>query len=153
MNSYIVFRLGVDDFGIRIESVVEILKMQKVYEVPELEDFIAGVIDVRGAVIPLVDMRKRFSLTSVATKERVVLVRFGRERLGLIVDEVREIVDFEDAELTKPPSIFKGLASEYLEGLGKKGEMVAILLNLQTLLSAQERLKLLESRQAMKEVG
>lgn len=142
MRSFLVFRLGPEEFGIEIGNVVEIFKSQKIYEVPEMESYISGVINIRGNVVPLIDLRKRFGLTPSPRKERTVLVRTSEETLGLIVDEVMEIVNFEEGEITKPPTIFKGLASEYLVGLGKKEGRVVILLSLDNILSRDERIRL-----------
>jgi purine-binding chemotaxis protein CheW len=152
MQSFIVFRLGPEEFGIDIQSVVEIFGSQKVYEVPEMDDFISGVISIRGEVVPLLDMRKRFGLKPSPKKERTVLVRTGTETVGLTVDEVKEILDFEPNEITKPPTIFKGLASEYLVGLGKKEGRVVILLSLDNVLSREEKLKLDVLSQAVQDV-
>jgi purine-binding chemotaxis protein CheW len=152
MQSFIVFRLGPEEFGIDIKNVVEIFGSQKIYEVPEMDDFISGVISIRGEVVPLLDMRKRFGLKPSPKKERTVLVRAGTETVGLTVDEVKEILDFEPNEITKPPTIFKGLASEYLVGLGKKEGRVVILLSLDNVLSREEKLKLDVLSQAVQDV-
>lgn len=142
MRSFLVFRLGPEEFAVDINDVVEIFKSQKTYEVPEMKDYIAGVINIRGNVVPLVDLRKRFGLKPSPKKERTVLVRTSTEPLALIVDEVIEILEFEDEAISKPPAIFKGLASEYLEGLGKKEGRVMVILNLDRVLTAEETIKL-----------
>jgi purine-binding chemotaxis protein CheW len=151
MRSFLIFKLGPEEFGIEIGNVVEIFSSQKVYEVPEMDDYISGVINIRGDVIPLLDLRKRFGLTAAPKKERTVLVRTTSETLGLTVDEVKEIIDFEDEEITKPPTIFKGLASKYLVGLGKKEGRVIVLLNMERILSREEILQLDVKRQAVKD--
>ena len=151
MRSYIVFRLGPEEFGVDIENVVEIFKPQKVYEVPEMQDYVPGVINIRESVIPLIDLRKRFGLKPSPKKERIVLVRSSDETLGLIVDEIKEILGFEAEEISKPPTIFKGLASEYLVGLGKKEDRVVILLSLDNILSREERMRLDVSQNSMQD--
>jgi purine-binding chemotaxis protein CheW len=142
MRSFLVFRLGPEEFAADINNVVEIFKSQKTHEVPEIEDYIAGVINVRGKVVALVDLRKRFGLEPSPNKERTVLVRTSAESLALIVDEVIEILELADEEISKPPTIFKGLASEYLEGLGKREDRVMVILDLEKVLSAEETLRL-----------
>jgi purine-binding chemotaxis protein CheW len=142
MQSFLVFKLGPEEFGLDIANVVEIFKSQKIFEVPEIEEYIAGVINVRGEVMPLVDLRKRFGLKPSPVKERTVLVRTNDETLGLIVDEVKEILNFEEEEISKPPTIFKGLAAKYLVGLGKKEGRVVVLLDLDNILSREEIIKL-----------
>lgn len=153
MLSFLAIRLGSEEFGIDIANVVEIFKSKKIHEVPEMEEYIAGVINVRGEVITLVDMRKRLGLKPSPIKERTVLVRTNTETLGLIVDEVIEILNFEKNEISKPPTIFKGLASKYLIGLGKREARVIILLNLDNIISREERIKLEVTSESMQDTG
>lgn len=145
MDKHIVFRLAEREFGIEIKSVVEILKAQKISVIPELPDFITGVITVRGDVIPVIDMRKRLGVKPQPTNERVIIVRSGTEKIGLVVDEVKEIAGFASVDIVPPPSIFKGLKTEYMKGLGKKKERIVILLDLARFLSAEERILLRDS--------
>jgi len=151
MRSFLIFRLGPEEFGVDIGTVVEIFSSQKVYEVPEMADYVSGVISIRGDVVPLLDLRRRFGLTPSPSKERTILVRTSAETLGLLVDEVIEIIDFDDSEISKPPTIFKGLASEFLVGLGKKKDRVMMLLEMENILSREEILKLDVKRQEVKE--
>lgn len=150
MEKFVIVKLGEDEFGVWIKDVVEILRPRKINPLPELPDFLAGVITVRGEVFPLMDMRKRFSIESVPINERVVVVRSGRDKIGLIVDEVKEIAAFSSDEITEPPRIFKGLKTEYLTGLGKKEERVVVLLNLEKILTSEEKIVLSESRDVIK---
>lgn len=153
MKDFLAFRLGPEEFGIDIKGVVEIFGPQRVYEVPEMQDYIAGVINIRGSVMPLIDLRKRFGLKPAPKKERTVLVRTGDETLGLMVDEVIGIIGFGPEDITKPPTIFKGLASEYLVGLGRKEGRVVVLLNLGNILSGEEKLKMDISKKAVQDPG
>ncbi|MDP2168177.1 MAG: chemotaxis protein CheW [Thermodesulfovibrionales bacterium] len=147
MEKFIVFRLGTEEFGLGISDVVEILKSQKVCPIPELPDFISGVLTVRGDVIPMIDMRKRLLVAPLPKNERIIIVRAGGEKVGLVVDEVREITGFEKAEITKPPGIFKGLKTEYLRGLGKKTDRVVILIDVKRFLTSEETMMLQESKE------
>lgn len=152
MLKFIVFRLGTEDYGIGIKSVVEILKSQEICSLPDLPPFISGVITVRGDVFPLVDLRKRFNMEPQPKNERVIIIRVDFDKLGLIVDEVREIAAFEDSEIMKPPQIFKGLKTEYLQGLAKKKGRVVILLDIKRILSAEEMSILKETKEIIKAV-
>ncbi len=137
-----VARAGDEHFGIDINRVVEILKAQRIYLLPQLPSFLAGVVNIRGDVIPLLDLRKRFGISSSSEKERIVVVRWGKEKVGLLVDGVKEIVNLQPEEITGPPSMFRGLKTEYLTGIGKKGENIIILLNIDTLLSSEEKIQM-----------
>jgi len=145
MIKFAVFSMGDEVFGIEIERVVEILKSQKTYTLPDLPEFLSGVITVRGEVVPLLDLRRRFNIASTFKKERVMIVRYDNEKIGLVVDEVKEITSLDTKDITYPPSIFKGLKKKYLTGLGKKGDMIIIILNLDDLLTSEEKIMLKES--------
>jgi purine-binding chemotaxis protein CheW len=145
MTQFAVFKVGDEVFGIEIEKVVEILKSQKTYTLPELPAFLSGVITVRGEVLPLIDLRRRFGIASTFKKERVIIVRSDNEKIGLVVDEVQEITSLDSKDITNPPSLFKGLKKKYLTGLGKKGDTIIIILNLDDLLTSEEKIILKES--------
>lgn len=134
---YLIFTLKDEEFAIEIQRVVEILRPQKVFEMPELPDFLQGVINVRGIIIPVVDMRKRLGLP-VSDRAMIVVINFGRDRLGLIVDEVKEIIEIEDSEISRSPELLKNFRTGYLKAFAKKGERVIMLLNLETLFTSQE---------------
>jgi purine-binding chemotaxis protein CheW len=142
---FAVFRIGEEVFGVEIKRVVEILKPQKTYSLPELPDFLSGVINVRGEIIPLLDLRKRFGFQSSSKNERIIIVRCDNEKIGLLVDEIKEIISFTPEEVISPPSIFKGLKRKYLTGLGKKDDRIIILLNIDNLLTSEEKIILQES--------
>lgn len=144
MGKIAVVCAGEEEFGIEIGKVVEILKGQRIYLLPQLPSFLSGVANIRGEVIPLVDLRKRFGISSASDKERIIVVRSGKEKVGLLVDDVKEIVDLQQDEIIRPPSIFKGLKTEYLTGIGRRGDSIIILLNLDTLLTSEEKIQLEE---------
>jgi purine-binding chemotaxis protein CheW len=146
---FAVFRVGEEDFAVDIGKVVEFLQTQRVYTLPELPDFLSGVITVRGEVLPLLDLRKRFSLQSSQTEALIIIVRYDDEKIGLLVDEIKEILSLGPEEITAPPKIFKGIKKKYLTGLGKKEESVIILLNIDHLLSSEEKILLKDSGEGM----
>lgn len=134
---YLIFTLKDEEFAIEIQRVVEILRPQKVFEMPELPDFLQGVINVRGIIIPVVDMRKRLGLPA-PDKAMIVVINFGHDRLGLIVDEVKEIIEIEDGEISRSPELLRNFRTGYLKAFAKKGDRVIMLLNLETLFSSEE---------------
>ncbi len=149
MSQFAIFRVGEEEFGIDIFRVVEILNPIRIFTIPDMPGFLSGVINLRGTVIPVLDLRKRFNVESKPDKERIIIVWVSGQRVGLYIDSVQEILDFEEGEITAPPSLFKGFKPEYLVGLGKKGERVMILLNTDTVLTAQEKMTLKKSRERM----
>jgi len=145
MQKFAVFKIADEVFGITIDRVVEIIKVQKVFTIPGLPGFLSGVMNVRGLVVPLIDLRRRFGTEPSGKKERIIIVRFDQEKIGFLVDEIREIMSLAPEEMTRPPSIFKGFKTEYITGLGRKGDSIIILLNIDNLLTSEEKIILKES--------
>ncbi len=145
MLKFAVFKIAGEDFGVEVSRVVEILKRQKIYLLPDLPDFFSGVINIRGEVIPLLDLRRRFGTHTPSKKERILVVRCNKEKIGLLVDDIKEIISLAREEVVAPPSIVKGLKRTYLTGLGKKDDRIIILLNIDNLLTSEEKMVLEES--------
>jgi len=153
MSKFTIFNISQEVFGIDISRVFEILRVQKIYSIPGLPGFLTGVMSVRGAVIPVMDLRLRFGMKPAGRKERIILVRYGNEKIGFLVDEIREILQLNPEDLRPSPSIFKGFKTEYLTGLGKKGEQIIILLNIDNLLTSEEKIWLKEAKELLEDNG
>jgi purine-binding chemotaxis protein CheW len=152
MAKFTIFNINKDIFGIDISRVIEILRVQKIFSIPGLPGFLTGVMSVRGSVIPVMDLRLRFGINPADnSKERIILVRYGEEKIGFLVDVIREILQLDPEEIRPSPSIFKGFKTEYLTGLGKKGEQIIILLNIDNLLTSEEKIWLKESKELLED--
>lgn len=147
MGKIAVAIIGREEFGIEIYRIVEILKRQKVFHLPNLPEFLSGVINLRSEIIPVIDLGKRFGFEDMKGKGRIVVIRSGREKIGLFVDDIKEIIDLEPTDISSPPSIFRGLKTEYMTGIGKKGERIIVILNLDRILTAEEQIKIEELRE------
>lgn len=145
-DKFLTFHLAGEDYGIDIAYVTEIIGIQKITEIPDMPPFIKGVINLRGKVIPVMDVRLRFQMEARDYDERtcIIVVDIHGTAVGLVVDEVREVADIPEAQVEPPPQAGKGQSSRYLKGLGKMGEEVKILLNVEKLLYEEERAKLAE---------
>ena len=139
-NMYLTFRLGHEDYGIEIRYVTEIVGMQKITEVPDMPIFVKGVVNLRGQVIPVLDMRLRFHMESRDYDERtcIVVVNIGEAQVGLVVDTVNEVRSIEEMNVSPPPKSGTGQCAQYIRGLGKVGEDVKIILDANKLLFADE---------------
>jgi purine-binding chemotaxis protein CheW len=146
MPKFTIFNIGDEMFGIDISQVFEILRVPKIFSIPGLPEFLSGVMSVRGAVIPVMDLRRRFGTLPSGRKERIILVRCGDEKIGFLVDEIKEILMLNPEEINPSPSIFRGFRTEYLTGIGKKGERIILLLNIDNLLTSEEKIWLEESK-------
>lgn len=136
-GKYLVFKVGNEDFGIEIRNVIEIVGIQKINEVPDLPGYMKGVINLRGRVIPVMDIRSRFHMSDREYDERtcIIVVQFDEETSGLIIDQVREVTEIADDQI-EPPPVRTGGAGQYVKGIGKVNDEVKILLDIQRLLYA-----------------
>lgn len=134
---YLTFRLGKEDYGIAIRSVVEIVGLQQITLVPDLPPFMKGVVNLRGKIIPVMDGRLRFGLESANYDERTcVIVTNVEDRItGLIVDRVNEVLNIPDEQVEPPTASSSGVAESYVYGLGKVGDSVKVLLNVSRVLN------------------
>ena len=139
-DKYLTFRIASEDYGIAIANVTEIIGIQSITEIPEMADYIKGVINLRGKVIPVMDVRLRFKLPPREYDERtcIVVVDIDSTAVGLVVDEVSEVVDIPEGDVEPPPKTGKGNTSRYLKGMGKMGDAVKILLDVEKLLHDEE---------------
>lgn len=135
-DKYLTFQIGKEVYGIEIRHVTEIIGIQKITEVPDMPDFVKGVINLRGQVIPVMDVRLRFRMEPREYDERtcVVVVRVNDTAVGLVVDTVNEVADIPESDISPPPKVSRGASSQYIQGMGKIGNQVKILLDVQKLL-------------------
>lgn len=139
-NMYLTFELGKEVYGIGIAHVTEIVGIQNITEVPDMPNFVKGVVNLRGQVIPVIDVRLRFSMEARDYDERtcIVVVNINNVQLGLVVDTVSEVMTIEDANISPPPKVASANSARYIKGMGKVGEDVKILLDGQKLLFEEE---------------
>ncbi|MDR3198725.1 MAG: chemotaxis protein CheW [Planctomycetaceae bacterium] len=139
-NMYLTFRLGKEDYGIEIRYVTEIVGMQKITEVPDMPVFVKGVVNLRGQVIPVLDMRLRFNMEPRNYDERtcIIVVNIGGSQVGLVVDTVNEVRNIDNDQISPPPKTAGADSARYIQGMGKVGEEVIILLEGQRLLHENE---------------
>jgi purine-binding chemotaxis protein CheW len=149
LNKFTVFTIAGEEFGIELDSVVEIVRPQKATPLPKVPAFISGVINLRGTVIPVMDLRKRLNVEPSSPRERIIITRMHGEKIGLLVDTVKEIISIEKKEIAPPPLIFKGLRPEYLRGIGKIADRLIVILNLDSLLTSEEMILLGERREGL----
>jgi purine-binding chemotaxis protein CheW len=135
----VVFRLANEFFGIDIASVESIVKMQDITRLPQTPDFLEGIINLRGKILPVVDLRKRLNLPAMekTLESRIVITSFSAATIGLIVDNVEEVIDIDDNLIEPPPSITSSVNTEFIRGIAKTGQMLIILLDLEKVLQSK----------------
>jgi len=144
-DKYLTFHLAGEDYGIEIRYVIEIIGIQKITDVPDMPAFIRGVINLRGKVIPVMDIRARFNLPDREYDDRtcIVVVNVDGTEVGLVVDEVSEVADIPEANVEPPPKTGKTGGSRYIQGMGKINKDVKILLDVHKLLFSEEMMEII----------
>ncbi len=147
----VVFDLDSESYGVDIGAVREIIRMQEITRVPRTPEFVEGVINLRGKVIPVVDLRKRFGLNvgEESKDNRIVVVDIGGQDIGVVVDAVTEVLRIHASAIEPPSSVITSADSEYLLGIAKLDDKMIILLELESVLSDKERDILLEESLAI----
>ncbi|HOK50543.1 MAG: chemotaxis protein CheW [Bacteroidales bacterium] len=151
INSYLTFKLGEETFAANVSKVLNILEMTKVTKVPKAPPYMKGVINLRGAVLPLVDTRIKFEMTPTEfTPNTCILVldiNINGEsvHVGALVDSVQEVIELDDSQIMPPPSIGTRYKSEFLEGVAKIGDDFVMILDMDLIFSTDELSLLKES--------
>lgn len=138
------FNLGNEEFGLDIKSVQEINRMVDITRVPNSPEFVTGVINLRGKVIPIIDLRKRFGFPPKEhdRNTRIIVVELASMIVGFIVDAVREVIRIPKDIIEPPPSIIAGIGSEYIAAVAKLENRLLIILDLERILQEKEKQQL-----------
>lgn len=145
-NKYIVFRLLDEEYGVEVNQVRSIERMQRITRVPRTPGFVKGVINLRGVVTPIIDLKIRFRLgTEQYTDDtRIIIVAVEDMEVGLIVDAANDVIDIGSDTIEPPPEVVGGIKANYLEGIAKLEGRLLILLNLEKVLNADELMQVNE---------
>jgi len=140
------FKIDEEEFGVDILKVQEIIKIISITKVPNSPYFVEGIINLRGKVIPIIDLRKRLGLERIAhtNDTRIIVVELENKIVGFIVDAVYEVLRISRSITEVPPELVTGINSEYITAVGKLDDRILILLDLEKILSINEK-KQLES--------
>lgn len=135
-DRYLLFQIAEEIYAIEIVYILEIVGIQKITPVPNIKNFVKGIINLRGIIVPVVDIRKRFGLDAIEYNEKtcIVVVNFNEVLVGLIVDEVAEVINIPEEQTVPAPVTNKGSRSRFIESIGKVGNEVKMILNLHRVL-------------------
>ncbi|MGZ4113412.1 MAG: chemotaxis protein CheW [Tumebacillaceae bacterium] len=136
----IVFRLVDEEYGVEVSQVRSIERMQNITRVPRTPEFVKGVINLRGVVTPIIDLKTRFSLGSEEYSDatRIIIVAVEDMEVGLIVDAANDVIDIPMNSIEQPPAVVGGIKASYLRGVAKLQNRLLIMLNLDKVLSSEE---------------
>lgn len=137
---FLTFALGDEEFGIEISFVTEIIGMQPISTLPEVPEYIRGIVNLRGKIIPVIDMRLKFKKAAIDYSDRtcIIVIDTGVFTVGLIVDRVAEVMSLDDNQIVPPPDIRTGIQNRYIKGIGKTEGHVKLLLDCEKLFSEEE---------------
>lgn len=148
-NKYLFFRIGKESYGIGIKHIIEIIELQRISEVPDMPAYVKGVINLRGKVIPIIDLRLRFQMEARAYDDRtcIVVTEIDGVLIGFVVDTVEEVIEIPENQVEPPPRFRSASGHDrYISGLGKVEETVKILLDVEKIIDDQS-LRALEAEQ------
>ena len=136
------FSVGTSEFCLDILAVQEIIRMVEITKIPNAPDFVEGIINLRGKVIPIIDFRKRCNLHDEAEcsseHQRIIVVGIGTKTIGLVVDRVSQVIKLDGNQISSAPDVTKGFNSDFISGVGKSGDKLLILLDIGKLFSQGE---------------
>jgi purine-binding chemotaxis protein CheW len=139
-EQFVTFSLADEEYGVDIMKVQEIIGYQGFTKIPNLPSFIKGVLNLRGTVVPVIDLRAKFLLEEKEYNKFTVIILLnilGRV-MGMIVDSISDVVSFNDAEMEDTPNFGAKIRTEFIKGMGKKGNKFVILLDLDEVMSVQD---------------
>ncbi len=136
-GKFLTFVLDNEEYGLEILKVHEIIGLMRITRVPRTPEHVMGVVNLRGKVIPVVDLRLKFCMEPIEATPRtcIIVVQSQGLQFGLVVDQVSEVVDWSAADVDEPPSLGQGVNTDYILGVGKSEEHVTFLLDIDRVLS------------------
>jgi purine-binding chemotaxis protein CheW len=143
-GKYLTFKVADEEYGLEILKVQEIIRMQAVTKVPRTPNYVRGVINLRGKVIPVIELRNKFGIAQAADTEKtcIIVVQIASSGakvvMGTIIDEVKEVLDIRAENIEETPSFGSNIDTQFILGMGKIGQSVKILLDIDKVLSVKE---------------
>lgn len=139
-NKYLTFFVENQLFGIQIADVVQIVDLQEIIEVPEFPKYAKGVINLRGAIIPIIDVRLRLKKVEIPYNERtcIIITNIEDSHIGFIVDSVNEVTDIYEENISEPPNIGANYVNMYITGIAKLENKIILLMDIKRILNEKE---------------
>jgi purine-binding chemotaxis protein CheW len=145
-NKFLTYFLGDEEYGVDIAQVREIIAMMKITPVPKTPKYVAGVINLRGAIIPVIDTRLRFDMPSLEYTEQtaIIIIEINKVSIGFVVDKVEEVLTIDEASISEPPKFGTNINTDFIKNIARIEDMVIMILDLEKLFEAEE-LSMLDS--------
>lgn len=139
-NKFLTYFLGEEEYGVDISQVREIIAMMKITPVPRTPKYVAGVINLRGSIIPVIDTRLRFEMPPLEYTEQtaIIIIEINNVSIGFVVDKVEEVLTIDEANISEPPKFGTNINTDFIKNIARMGEMVIMILDLEKLFEAEE---------------
>ncbi len=144
LRQFISFSVGDEEYGLELLTVKEVIRVREITWLPKAPSFVKGIINLRGDVIPIIDLRDKFGLEAkeATAMTRVIVVEVDGKLTGMVVDSASQVVRIPVDQIDPPPPVFGGVAQDFITGVGKIDDKLIILLNSDAILTAEERTQL-----------
>ncbi len=143
-KQYVIFKLGNEEYGVDIMNVREISEFKESVKVPNTPKFVDGIINLRGDITPIVNLKKRFELenTEVDSDTRIIVINIKNKQVGFLVDEASQVLRIKEEDIESAPDLVAGVDKKYIIGVGKLEEKIVLLLDLEYILTDEEKDKI-----------
>lgn len=140
-KQYVIFKLNKEEYGVEISHVQEITEIKSITTVPNTPVFVEGIINLRGKIVPIVNIKKRFDLPQKTEmgEQRIIIINLKEKQVGFIVDDASQVLTLDESQIENPPELVAGIDRDYIIGIGKVDEKIIVLLDLEKILSEQEQ--------------
>ncbi len=145
-KQYVIFKLCGEEYGVEISNVQEITEYTQATKVPNVPDFIEGIINLRGNITPIISLKKRFNLeeNEMSENNRIIIINLKDKHIGFIVDDASQVITMDEKQIENPPDILTGIDRQYITGIGKVEEKIIIMLDLEKILTEEEKQEIKE---------
>lgn len=143
-KQYVIFKLDEESYGVDIMNVKEIIEYKEAVKVPNALDFVEGIINLRGDIVPIVNLKKRLKTgnTTFTKDTRVIVINMGDKQVGFMVDEASQVMRISEENIEPAPELIAGIDKRYIMGVGKLEDKIVILLDLEYILTEDEKNKI-----------
>ena len=140
-KQYVIFKLNQEEYGVAISHVQEITEIKSITSVPNTPSFVEGIINLRGKIVPIVSIKKRFDLPleGEVSEQRIIIINLNEKQAGFIVDDASQVLTMDESQIEGPPELIAGVDRDYIIGIGKVDEKIIVLLDLEKILNEQEK--------------
>ncbi len=144
LDQLISFAISDEDYGVDIQTVKEVIRHREITRLPKAPAFVKGVINLRGDIIPIIDLRERFGMDQqeYTNMTRVIVVEVEGRSVGMVVDSVSHVIRIEEGQIEPPPPCVGKKSEEYIRGVGKVDEKLIVLLHITRILTAEEKIEI-----------